>query len=115
MLTFKTTRIVFLIIFTLAIAEFLILKFPWYYLLQLPLLYFMILAYGSAFIQAGFFLKSITRADTNEKVIAFTFDDGPDPVQTPQILELLRAHEINATFFVIGSKIKGAEALLQEI
>lgn len=36
--------------------------------------------------------------------IALTFDDGPDPVYTPLLLDLLRKHEAKATFFVLGSK-----------
>jgi len=36
--------------------------------------------------------------------IALTFDDGPDPLYTPQLLDLLKKHEAKATFFVLGSK-----------
>lgn len=35
----------------------------------------------------------------NEKIIAITFDDGPDPTYTPQILNLLRQYKAEATFF----------------
>jgi cellulose synthase/poly-beta-1,6-N-acetylglucosamine synthase-like glycosyltransferase/peptidoglycan/xylan/chitin deacetylase (PgdA/CDA1 family) len=38
-----------------------------------------------------------------ERTIALTFDDGPDPVWTPRILDVLRKHDVHATFFVIGS------------
>jgi nucleoside-diphosphate-sugar epimerase/peptidoglycan/xylan/chitin deacetylase (PgdA/CDA1 family) len=34
--------------------------------------------------------------------IALTFDDGPDPVHTPRILDILRDHAVKATFFVVG-------------
>lgn len=115
MLTFHKTRIAFLIITVLAVVEYFIVDFPWYYLLQIPVLYSLILAYGSAFIGAGFFMKSICKAPSGEKVLALTFDDGPDPENTPQILEILKQHGINATFFVIGKKIQGAEALLKKI
>jgi polysaccharide deacetylase family sporulation protein PdaB len=40
----------------------------------------------------------------DEKVIALTFDDGPDPADTPAILDLLKQYEVKATFFVIGKK-----------
>jgi cellulose synthase/poly-beta-1,6-N-acetylglucosamine synthase-like glycosyltransferase/peptidoglycan/xylan/chitin deacetylase (PgdA/CDA1 family) len=36
------------------------------------------------------------------KTIALTFDDGPDPVWTPQVLRVLREHRVDATFFVVG-------------
>lgn len=38
----------------------------------------------------------------NEKIIALTFDDGPDPVNTPKILRILEEHDAKATFFVMG-------------
>ncbi len=41
----------------------------------------------------------------SEKLIAFTFDDGPNPETTPQVLELLKQYEAKATFFVIGYRI----------
>jgi peptidoglycan/xylan/chitin deacetylase (PgdA/CDA1 family) len=37
-------------------------------------------------------------------VVALTFDDGPDPVVTPQVLDVLRAHHARATFFVLGER-----------
>jgi cellulose synthase/poly-beta-1,6-N-acetylglucosamine synthase-like glycosyltransferase/peptidoglycan/xylan/chitin deacetylase (PgdA/CDA1 family) len=35
--------------------------------------------------------------------VALTFDDGPDPRWTPEILRVLREHDVKATFFVLGS------------
>ncbi|MGG1314541.1 MULTISPECIES: polysaccharide deacetylase family protein [Cohnella] len=40
----------------------------------------------------------------NEKLVALTFDDGPDPEDTPRILELLKRYGARATFFVMGKK-----------
>jgi len=37
-----------------------------------------------------------------EKKVYLTFDDGPDPVWSPQVLEILRKYEANATFYMIG-------------
>ncbi|MFN6486178.1 MULTISPECIES: polysaccharide deacetylase family protein [unclassified Nostoc] len=42
----------------------------------------------------------------NEKVIALTFDDGPGPKNTAQILEILKKNDIKATFFMIGQMVK---------
>lgn len=39
-----------------------------------------------------------------EKLVAFTFDDGPDPTYTPQILDALKKYKAKATFFVIGEE-----------
>jgi peptidoglycan/xylan/chitin deacetylase (PgdA/CDA1 family) len=37
--------------------------------------------------------------------VALTFDDGPDPESTPQFLDVLAAHGVHATFFVLGSQL----------
>jgi peptidoglycan/xylan/chitin deacetylase (PgdA/CDA1 family) len=39
----------------------------------------------------------------NKKVLFFSFDDGPDPVWTPEILEVLRRYGAHATFFELGA------------
>ena len=39
------------------------------------------------------------------KTIALTFDDGPDPVWTPQVLRVLKENDVNGTFFVVGSQV----------
>jgi peptidoglycan/xylan/chitin deacetylase (PgdA/CDA1 family) len=36
--------------------------------------------------------------------VALTFDDGPDPVDTPKLLDLLREKNVKATFFVVGKR-----------
>jgi peptidoglycan/xylan/chitin deacetylase (PgdA/CDA1 family) len=47
--------------------------------------------------------------------IALTFDDGPNPLTTPQILNILEAEHVPATFFVVGARVGGNEALLQRM
>ncbi|WP_457329574.1 polysaccharide deacetylase family protein [Rhizobacter sp. P5_C2] len=47
--------------------------------------------------------------------IALTLDDGPDPVLTPQVLDLLDAAGVHATFFVIAERAAAQPALLHEI
>ncbi|MDF2713842.1 MAG: polysaccharide deacetylase family protein [Paenibacillus sp.] len=47
--------------------------------------------------------------------VALTFDDGPDPVYTPLLLDLLRKHEAKATFFVLGSKAERHAGLIERI
>ena len=48
-------------------------------------------------------------------VAALTFDDGPDPLFTPRLLDALDAAGAAATFFVVGERIPGNEELLGEI
>ena len=47
--------------------------------------------------------------------MALTFDDGPSPTVTPQILDILDRHNAKATFFMIGWRIAGNEALVRRI
>lgn len=39
--------------------------------------------------------------------VALTFDDGPDPLNTPRLLDILRKYGVKATFFMIGDRIDG--------
>lgn len=45
------------------------------------------------------------KAQTKEKVVALTFDDGPDQRFTPKILNVLSKYHVNATFFLMGSRV----------
>ncbi len=55
------------------------------------------------------------KTGTSGRRIALTFDDGPDPRTIPQILDLLREHDLKATFFVLGRQVKKAPGLLRRI
>lgn len=48
--------------------------------------------------------EAIFRADPSEDRIYLTYDDGPDPEVTPQLLEILAAYGVLATFFVLPSQ-----------
>jgi len=52
---------------------------------------------------------------TNDQVVALTFDDGPSPTFTPQILSILQGQQIPATFFVIGSQARKNPDILKQI
>ena len=41
-----------------------------------------------------------------EKAVALTFDDGPSPVYTPQIMALLKQYQAHGTFFVMGHRVE---------
>ncbi|WP_345815027.1 polysaccharide deacetylase family protein [Paraburkholderia sp. PREW-6R] len=51
----------------------------------------------------------------NADAIALTIDDGPDPAVTPQLLDLLDAFQVRATFFCIGEKVQRHPELAREI
>lgn len=45
-------------------------------------------------------------ASVSNMQIALTFDDGPHPGRTPEILDILERHKIKATFFVVGQNVQ---------
>jgi peptidoglycan-N-acetylglucosamine deacetylase len=47
--------------------------------------------------------------------VALTFDDGPDPEWTPQVLDLLAARDVRATFFVVGYRARQYPELVRRI
>lgn len=53
--------------------------------------------------------------DPNKKRIALTFDDGPHPEVTKQILALLNQYNAQATFFMLGSRVQYYPGLVQEV
>ena len=66
---------------------------------------------GASGVSAEVGHRSVSRLPTSDKVIALTFDDGPDPRFTQQVLDILAAEQVPATFFLVGEKIvadKGA-------
>lgn len=58
-------------------------------------------------------LKSTSTKD--KKAIALTFDDGPDPRYTPQILDILKKYNVKATFFIVGSNGEKYPELISRI
>lgn len=87
----------------------------WLFYLVLFLIFSGLEFYGAAFVQSGFHVKSISTLPSKNKIVALTFDDGPDEIQTPKILEVLKTFGAKATFFCIGKKIRGKEHILQNI
>lgn len=53
--------------------------------------------------------------DPSKKRIALTFDDGPHPEVTKQILELLEKYNAKATFFMLGSRVQYYPGLAREV
>jgi peptidoglycan/xylan/chitin deacetylase (PgdA/CDA1 family) len=67
------------------------------------------------FIRLNIFLKAQCRIKTKEKIVLLTFDDGPDPVQTPKVLDVLRKHNAKAMFFLIGKNIEAYPEIVKQI
>jgi peptidoglycan/xylan/chitin deacetylase (PgdA/CDA1 family) len=69
----------------------------------LPLAIFIFLCAVASFSpRSCFFLRVISRGHTGQKAVALTFDDGPDPLTTPLLIDVLARHGMKATFFVSG-------------
>ena len=72
------------------------------------------LTYAALSAQSQLFgLTLIAPAKPNE--IALTYDDGPNPAATPQLLEVLARHNVHATFFLIGNFVRQCPALVRDI
>ncbi|WP_030435002.1 polysaccharide deacetylase family protein [Actinoplanes subtropicus] len=56
-----------------------------------------------------------SRMVTGGKAVALTFDDGPDPAETPQILRLLAQQHVHATFCLVGKNVAKFPALVRQI
>jgi peptidoglycan-N-acetylglucosamine deacetylase len=62
----------------------------------------------------GLGMKVFKRGSESAK-IAFTFDDGPDPMYTPILLDLLKQNEVKATFFVVGAKAEKHPGIIRRM
>lgn len=71
------------------------------------------IAKGGPVIDAG--TATARSARPKPRTIAITFDDGPDPVWTPKVLDLLKAQKVKATFFVIGTQVAAHPELTRRI
>lgn len=63
-------------------------------------------AYGYFVPASPVFGKVYSKGSPAEKVVALTFDDGPNEPYTSQILDILKENNIKATFFVIGKNVE---------
>ncbi len=115
MLTFKSSKRLFFLIFVLLfIADFFLDVKPWMYLL-VGVLFFLLISWGSYHLQTNFYLKGNHKASTNEKKVALTFDDGPTPEITREVLSILKEYRVPATFFLIGNQIAAHSSIVQQI
>ncbi len=58
---------------------------------------------------------TLTHVETDEPLVALTFDDGPHPEFTPQLLDVLDRHQAKATFFVIGTRAQARPDLVDRV
>ncbi|WP_343748747.1 polysaccharide deacetylase family protein [Fluviicola sp.] len=85
----------------------------WTIVIAIVVLFCVILSCGILFLRFEYFYPAIYK-NTREAVI-LTFDDGPDPVHTPKVLDILQKHQIKALFFLIGKKAQENPELVRRI
>ncbi|MDN5302958.1 MAG: peptidoglycan-N-acetylglucosamine deacetylase [Thermoanaerobacteraceae bacterium] len=78
---------------------------------------FLLLLYFNKYVYKGFGVqKDIIRHGPHHfKYVALTFDDGPDPVYTPEILDILKEKNVPATFFLIGKNVEAYPDIAKRI
>lgn len=93
------------------------------YSLEIPVWSYFLLAFiwlittmaGSGLIQWDYHFTSLhANKDIKSNQVAITFDDGPNPEFTPQVLKLLKQYNAKATFFCIGQHIETYPELVKE-
>jgi len=64
---------------------------------------------------SGISSVSISSGSRSQKLIALTFDDGPNPAHTPRLLDMLRRRNVKATFYVIGERAANHPDIIRRI
>lgn len=75
----------------------------------------LLLTDGIARPASSVFHPTITHGRRDSHKVALTFDDGPDPLVTPEVLDTLVAHNARATFFTIGQSVEAHPELARRI
>ena len=81
----------------------------------ITVVFIMIIAWGVADIRSRMFIDSFNGNPLAKDRIAITFDDGPDEKNTRELLKILKKHNVKATFFLIGQKIKKKNEIVRDI
>lgn len=104
MTSFNKFRIgVSILVLTFLALSFYQIEFLWIAAV-ISVLFLSRVAWGAFDIRQNFFIEA--QCKIKGKTLCLTFDDGPHPLYTPQILDTLKEQKIHATFFVIGSNVK---------
>jgi peptidoglycan/xylan/chitin deacetylase (PgdA/CDA1 family) len=111
MINLKTTFVLYIIVLVLV---YLFLPWKGIFFSIATLLLLLHLIYCSFNICSQAYIKTICKANTTEKKIALTFDDGPNEY-TREVLNILDKHTIKSTFFCVGTNIVHHKDILTEI
>jgi peptidoglycan/xylan/chitin deacetylase (PgdA/CDA1 family) len=113
-MTFNRLTRIFVVFLVINIMMAILGITPWWLILLLVLVYVIWVIYGSITIHSNFFMDVVCSVD-KPRQIALTFDDGPDPVHTPRMLDLLDSRGLKGAFFLLGRNVTKYEILAKEI
>ncbi|MFT3736763.1 MAG: polysaccharide deacetylase family protein [Rhodocyclaceae bacterium] len=65
--------------------------------------------------RSGWLGPNLLRLPDPQQRVAITIDDGPDPAVTPKVLDILDQHDVKASFFCVGEKVRQHPELAREI
>ncbi|MCV6628928.1 MAG: polysaccharide deacetylase family protein [Flavobacteriaceae bacterium] len=97
------------------LTVFLVWNISFYWVLFPVFLWLVLIVVGSFHVRWNYFLPMLHRNAEKVNSIAISFDDGPHPEFTPKVLQLLKQHQAQATFFCIGEKMLDYPDLAQQI
>ncbi len=88
---------------------------PWFVwiIILLTIIFSVILTLGVLLLKFNYFLPSLIRLKNKE--VLLTFDDGPNPENTPKILDILQEENVKAIFFLIGNKAEKHPEIIARI
>ncbi len=115
MLNFRNTTIFFTVLLLGLVAVHVAFGLSYFIYVILLIAYSLVVFWGCYNIGSGFFIRIVCKAETTQKQIAISFDDGPAAEHTPAILAVLKEAGVKAAFFCIGNRIAGNEAILRQV
>jgi len=115
MLNFRNTTITSILLLLVLAGADGIIGIPFYSYIILFSLYALCLFWGSYYVGSGFYIDIMCSAKTEEKKISISFDDGPLPEFTPQVLQILKESGVSAAFFCIGKRVEEHPVLFKRI
>lgn len=115
MLNFRNTNIFFVSVLAVLISVHVRNGLPVYIYPILFIAWSLVVFWGCVNVRSNFFIPIVCKAEIDKKEIAISFDDGPAENYTPQVLNVLKKENVKATFFCIGNRIEGNEAILKQV
>ena len=73
------------------------------------------LVWASADVGSNIYVKTYCKGTSKERCMALTFDDGPHERNTAKVLDVLKQHDIRATFFLVGKNVERHPELVRRM